>query len=70
MRKVTSLPTLQQHWTNKKGVMKPKRAFKTLDEVLSFIKDSKIDDGKYHPYVCAECGMWHIGHHKSKKRKR
>lgn len=58
---------LKQHWTTKKGKMVPKIAFKTLDECLDYIKAHHIKD-IYHPYVCRECGMWHIGHSKKHKQ--
>ena len=60
---------LRQHWTSKHGIMVPKVQFGTLQEALDYIKDHHINSLKYHPYVCADCGQWHIGHHKSKKKK-
>ena len=55
---------LHQHWTWKNGVMKAKLQFKTLDEVLAYMDEHKIDKNKFHPYICSDCGMWHIGHSK------
>lgn len=53
---------LKAHWTSRKGIMVPKVQFKTLDEALEFMEKRKIKG--YHPYVCPDCGMWHIGHDK------
>ena len=61
---------LKQHWTVKHGKMVPKRAFKTLDDALDFLKDSGINMDKYHPYICTDCGQWHIGHSSPKKSKK
>lgn len=55
---------LKQHWTTKHGKIVPKVAFKTIDEALSFMDKSNINKHVYHPYVCPDCGMWHIGHSK------
>ena len=60
---------LKQHWTSKHGVMVPKKAFKTLQEAVAFIETHHKANPKYHPYVCEECGSWHIGHSKPKKKK-
>lgn len=57
---------LHQHWTNKHGTMVPKVQFKTLDDALDFMDRRKINKNKYHPYVCDDCGMWHIGHYHEK----
>jgi hypothetical protein len=61
---------LKQHWTSKHGKMVPKREFKTLQEALDCIFKHHINSDKYHPYVCSECGQWHIGHNRTKKRRR
>ena len=58
---------LKQHWTVKHGKMVPKIQFKTLDEVLSYMKKHHINGVKYHPYICSDCGQWHIGHNKRNK---
>lgn len=58
---------LHQHWTWKSGVMKAKMQFKTIDEAIEFIHKHRLSN-KYHPYICTECGMWHIGHNKLKNR--
>lgn len=55
---------LHQHWTNKHGKMVPKMQFKTLDNCLEYMNKHKTNKDKYHPYVCPDCGMWHIGHNK------
>lgn len=55
---------LHQHWTWKGGTMKPKAQFKTLDEALEYMDIKKINKNVFHPYVCPDCGMWHIGHNK------
>lgn len=55
---------LHQHWTWKGGIMKSKRQFKTLDDCLDFMDKRRINKDKYHPYVCPDCGLWHIGHSK------
>ena len=44
--------------------MKPKKQFKTLGECLEFMDKCNINKDKFHPYVCPDCGMWHIGHSK------
>jgi len=61
---------LNEHWTQKRGYMKAKLQFKTLDECLNYMKEHKINMDKYHPYVCSDCGMWHIGHNKENKNER
>ena len=53
---------LHQHWTWKGKAMKPKVQYRTLDDALGFIKEHKLKD--YHPYICPDCGMWHLGHNK------
>ncbi len=57
---------LKQHWTVKRGKMVPKLQFKTLEEALSYMSNHHINNKKYHPYVCSDCGQWHIGHSKKK----
>ena len=58
---------IRQHWTWKGGSMKPKKQFKTLGECFEFMDNHHINKDKFHPYVCLDCGMWHIGHSKVKK---
>ena len=60
---------LHQHWTWKSGIMKPKRQFKTLDDCLEYMDKRRINKDKYHPYVCPDCGLWHIGHSKNSNLK-
>lgn len=67
VRSIFKIGGLKQHWTSKHGVMKPKKAFRTLNDALVFIQENKINDCKYHPYVCVECGQWHIGHREKKR---
>ena len=55
---------LNEHWTQKRGYLKAKLQFHTLDECLEYMNAHKINTDKYHPYVCSDCGMWHIGHNK------
>lgn len=55
---------LHQHWTWKGGIMKAKMQFQTLENCLEYMDKHKINKAKYHPYVCPDCGMWHIGHSK------
>ena len=55
---------LHQHWTWKGGVMKPKVQFKTIDDALEFLSKNEKLKKYYHPYICPDCGMWHIGHNK------
>ena len=55
---------LHQHWTWKGGVMKPKTQYKTLDDALKFLLKHEKLKNNYHPYICPDCGMWHIGHNK------
>lgn len=59
---ITKSKALHQHWTNKHGTMVPKMQFKTLDDCLGYMNKHKINKNKFHPYVCPDCGMWHIGH--------
>lgn len=56
--------SLNEHWTQKGGSLVAKIQFKTLEEALAFMDKRKINKDIYHPYVCSECGMWHIGHYK------
>ena len=49
--------------------MKPKLQFKTIDDLLVYLAERKIDKDKFHPYICPDCGMWHIGHNKGKDTK-
>ena len=62
------LKALHQHWTNKHGTMVPKMQFKTLYDCLEYMDKHKINKDKFHPYVCLDCGMWHIGHSKQNKK--
>ena len=55
---------LHQHWTWKHGKMVPKMAFKTIDEALGYMDERRINKDIFHPYICPDCGMWHIGHSK------
>lgn len=55
---------LHQHWTWKHGKMKPKKQFKTIDGVLAYMDKKHIIKTIFHPYICPDCGMWHIGHNK------
>ena len=57
---------LNQHWTYKHGKMVAKKQFKTLDEVLEYMTTHHINQEKYHPYICRECYLWHIGHYTKK----
>lgn len=54
---------MNEHWTQKSGSLVAKKQFKTLDDALAFL-DKIHQKDRYHPYVCSECGMWHIGHNK------
>lgn len=64
IRGIRNLKQLHQHWTWKKGVMKPKVQFNTLNDALEFLAKNNFIKQKYHPYICSDCGMWHIGHNK------
>lgn len=55
---------LRNHWTSKKGIMVPKVQFKTLKDALEFMEKRHINKDVFHPYICQDCGMWHIGHTK------
>lgn len=57
---------LKQHWTVKHGKMIPKLQFKSLAEALDYMKNHHINKNIYTPYVCRDCGLWHIGHIKQK----
>lgn len=60
--------TLNNHWTSKHGIMKPKMQFATLDDAIRYMNEHNINKEVYSPYVCRDCGQWHIGHfHKRKK---
>ena len=58
---------MNPHWTTKHGAVAPKAQYKTIDDALRFMDENNIDKFVYHPYVCPECGMWHIGHIRPKK---
>ena len=45
--------------------MIPKVQFRSLDEALAFMDRKHINKDTYHPYICKDCGMWHIGHYKT-----
>lgn len=64
------LKGLRQHWTSKHGIMVPKLQFNTLKDTLDYIKIHHINILKYHPYICSECGQWHIGHNRHKPKKK
>lgn len=64
MKKTHRNSLLKMHWTSKKGKMVPKAQFKTLEDALAFMDKKGINKNVYHPYVCPDCGMWHIGHSK------
>lgn len=73
MKKKIKLPysirksrALHQHWTQKGGTLVAKVPFRTLNDALDFMNKKHINKDLYHPYVCRECGMWHIGHTKKK----
>lgn len=59
---------MNEHWTQKRGKMVAKLQFKELNDALCYIKEHRINPDIYHPYVCSECGQWHIGHNKKRKR--
>ena len=61
---------MHEHWTSKGGILVAKAQFKSLSDALSFMDEHRIDKDVYHPYVCSECGMWHIGHRKERKKRR
>ena len=61
---------MNEHWTQKGGKMVAKLQFKTLNDAIRYIEEHHINSDIYHPYVCSECGQWHIGHHKKKKLKK
>ena len=54
---------LHQHWTWKSGSMKAKVQYKTIDDAMVYIRQHNLLN-TYHPYICPDCGMWHIGHNK------
>ena len=58
--------SLNNHWTNKHGVMRPKKQFDTLQDALGYMDAHNINKLIYNPYVCVDCGLWHIGHRKPK----
>jgi len=60
---------MNEHWTQKGSKMVAKKQFKVLDDALKYISEHHINSLVYHPYICSECGMWHIGHHKKRKKK-
>lgn len=60
---------MNEHWTQKGDKMVAKKQFKVLDDALKYISEHHINSLVYHPYICSECGMWHIGHHKKRKKK-
>ena len=60
---------LHAHWTQKKGKLVPKVQFPTIEEAIEFMEKKSIDKDTYHPYICPDCGAWHIGHYKGTKHK-
>jgi len=60
---------MREHWTNKHGTLVDKVQFRTLADCLAFMEKNKINKDIYHPYICSECGMWHIGHSQWEKKK-
>ena len=61
------LRSIRNHWVSKHGTMVPKIQFKTLDEVLDYMDKHSINKDTFNPYVCSECGMWHIGHRRKRR---
>lgn len=61
---------MNEHWTHKGGKMVAKVQFATLDNAIHFMEKHRINSDIYHPYVCSECGQWHIGHHHKKKKQK
>ena len=61
---------MNEHWTQKGGKMVAKLQFQTLDDTIRYMEEHHIKSDIYHPYVCSECGQWHIGHHKNAKKKK
>lgn len=61
---------MHEHWTSKHGKLVAKAQFKTLEDCISYMDKHHIDKWVYHPYVCSECGMWHIGHFKKQGKRR
>lgn len=59
---------MNEHWTQKGGKMVAKVQFHTIDDAIHYMEDHHINSDIYHPYVCSECGCWHIGHHKFAKK--
>ena len=49
----------REHYARKNGKWKPKKKFLSEDDAHSWIKKYKMY--KYIPYVCKQCGKWHIG---------
>ena len=60
--------SFNQHWTQKNGRMVAKKQFKTIEEVLEYMRKHHINEEIYHPYICKECMMWHIGHYKKETK--
>ena len=58
---------INQHWTQKGGRHVPKKVFNTLEDCLIFMHDKGINQNIYHPYICRDCGNWHIGHYRNLK---
>ena len=40
-----------------------------LEKQIRYMEEHHINSDIYHPYVCGECGQWHIGHNKQKSKK-
>ena len=59
---IRNTQALHQHWTQKGGTLKPKTSFRTIDEAMDFLTRHGIKG--YHPYICPDCNMWHLGHDK------
>ena len=53
---------LNHHWTRKGSVMLPKKQFTSIEDCYLFMNENNISQKVYVPYVCSDCGYWHIGH--------
>lgn len=49
----------REHYCRKNGVWKPKKPFSSKEDADGWIKKYKMHG--YTPYICKECGKWHVG---------
>ena len=49
----------REHYTRKKGKIKPKKPFNSEEDAWKWIRKYHMDD--YKAYRCGVCGFYHVG---------